>query len=164
MDESLVKEIPKGVEVIRQPIWEVRKAYQKWMGGKSSPQQNKKVDEIFYMDPKDRSWKQNLSLWIRGNVFIPDARVSWVAPSVKFLSTYLRTHPVDVVVTTGPPHSMHLIGKRLKRNLGITWVADFRDPWTDIEFFDKMMLTKGSDKKHRNWNARFTKKLTLLSK
>lgn len=149
MDESLANEIPEGVEVLKQPIWEVRKVYQQWMGGKSSPKQNKKVDEIFYMDPQDRSWKQNLSLWIRGNMFIPDARVSWVSPSVKFLSQYLRKHPVDVVVSTGPPHSMHLIGMRLKRKLGITWVADFRDPWTDIEFFDKMMLTKGSDGKHR---------------
>ena len=149
MDESLVQEIPPEVEVIRQPIWEVRKAYQKLTGASSGSPQKGKVDEIFYMDPKERSWKQNLSLWIRGNVFIPDARVSWVKPSVSFLAKYLKEHPVDVVITTGPPHSMHLIGLRLKRKLGITWVADFRDPWTDIEFFDKLMLSQRSDKKHR---------------
>ena len=57
----------------------------------------------------------------------------WVA-SVRFLKQYLREHPVDVMVTTGPPHSMHLIGLRLKRALGIRWVADFRDPWTNIDF------------------------------
>ena len=118
MDESLVQEIPPEVEVIRQPIWEVRKAYQKLSGASSGSPQKGKVDEIFYMDPKERSWKQNLSLWIRGNVFIPDARVSWVKPSVSFLAKYLKEHPVDVVITTGPPHSMHLIGLRLKRKLG----------------------------------------------
>ncbi len=149
-DESLLQEVSDTVEVIRRPIWEPRKVYQKFVGTDSGETKKKgKVDEIFYMDPKERSLKQDVSLWVRGNVFIPDARVFWVLPSVKFLKKYLQSHPIDAIVTTGPPHSMHLIGMRLKREIGITWIADFRDPWTDIEFYDKMMLSKWADKQHR---------------
>ncbi len=75
-----------------------------------------------------KSLMQRLSLWVRGNFFIPDPRVSWVRPSVRFLKRYLREHPVDAVVTTGPPQSMHLIGLGLKKALGVRWLADFRDP------------------------------------
>ena len=100
------------------------------------------------MDPKERSWKQNVSVWIRGNGFIPDARVFWVKPSIRFLKDYLKQHPVDAMVTTGPPHSLHLIGRALQKHTAIPWVADFRDPWTEIEFYDKLMLTSWADRKH----------------
>ncbi len=148
-DESLIQEVSDQVEVIRRPIWEPRKVYQRFVSSSDPSPKKGKVDEIFYMNPKDRSIKQDISLWIRGNIFIPDARVFWVSPSVTFLKKYLKTNPVDAIVTTGPPHSMHLIGMRLKRLTGITWIADFRDPWTDIEFYDKMMLSKWADKQHR---------------
>ena len=87
-------------------------------------------------------------MFLRGNLFIPDPRVSWVAPSVRYLKKYLREHPVDAVVTTGPPHSMHLIGLGLKKALGVKWIADFRDPWTEMFYYKHLSLTKASDRKH----------------
>ena len=82
------------------------------------------------------------------NLFIPDARVWWVEPSIQFLTNYLKDHPVDAIITTGPPHSMHLIGLGLKRAIGIKWIADFRDPWTDIDYYGQLTLTKWADNKH----------------
>jgi hypothetical protein len=67
---------------------------------------------------------------------------------VKFLSEYLKEHKIDVVISTGPPHSMHLIGMELKQKFGIKWISDFRDPWTDIDYFHQLPLTKRSIKKH----------------
>ena len=150
IDESLVKEIDPSIEVIRHPIWEPRKLYrQLFGGGKKEGPKKPKMDNLFFIPKEQRSWKQNLTIWIRGNLIIPDARTFWVKPSVKYLKKYLSEHPVNAVITTGPPHSMHLIGKALKKQMGISWIADFRDPWTDIEFYDLMMLTRLADAKHR---------------
>jgi glycosyltransferase involved in cell wall biosynthesis len=147
-DETLEAEVPPNLEVIRRPILEPRKIYKRLMDRKAR-ERPEGTDEVFYRPKEDRSFKQNLSLWIRGNLFIPDARVLWVRPSVKWLAAYLKEKPVDVVVTTGPPHSLHLIGRGLKRRLGLPWVADFRDPWTDIEFYDNLMLSRFADRLHR---------------
>ena len=89
-----------------------------------------------------------MATWIRGNMFIPDARCWWVKPSVKYLKEYLKEHPVDAIISTGPPHSMHLIAMQLKEDLGIPWIADFRDPWTEIDFYDDLHLTRWADRKH----------------
>jgi glycosyltransferase involved in cell wall biosynthesis len=87
-------------------------------------------------------------LFIRGNFFIPDARKFWIKPSVKYLSKYLKEHEIDTIITTGPPHSMHLIGLQLKKETGVKWIADFRDPWTQIGYHSKLKLTSRSRKKH----------------
>ena len=92
---------------------------------------------------------EKLAVWVRGNFFIPDARKFWIKPSVKYLKNYLQENPVDVVVSTGPPHSMHLIAKELKKSLNVKWVADFRDPWTNIDFYKDLMLSSAADKKHK---------------
>ena len=100
--------------------------------------------------PEKQNELQQLLLYIRGNFFIPDARRFWVRPSVRFLSKYLKKNDIDVIITTGPPHSLHLIGLKLKAKTGLRWVADFRDPWTAIGYHDKLKLTKASQKKHLN--------------
>ena len=87
-------------------------------------------------------------LWIRSNLFVPDPRAGWVRPSVKFLCSYLEEHPVDVIVTTGPPQSVHLIGRGLHRRLGVPWVADFRDPWTKMFFFENLPLLPWVRRRH----------------
>ena len=74
-------------------------------------------------------------------MFVPDPRVGWVGPSVRYLRKYLRKHPVDVLVTTGPPQSMHLIGLRLHKRTGIPWIPDFRDPWTEMYYLKHLPLT-----------------------
>lgn len=88
-------------------------------------------------------------LWVRGNFFIPDARVLWVKPSVKFLKKYIQENQITIVITTGPPHSLHLIGLSLKNEFNINWITDFRDPWTTIGYHNKLKLSTKAQKKHK---------------
>lgn len=144
VDPSLEKDVIPEVEVIRRPIIEPYTLYKKFLG-------IKKEDTIkagFASEKKKSGWRENLSVWIRGNCFIPDARCWWVKPSVRYLKEYLKAHPVDAIISTGPPHSMHLIAMKLKEGLGIPWIADFRDPWTEIDFYDELRLTSWADRKH----------------
>lgn len=144
-DPSLNKDIRPETEVIRRPIIEPYNFYKKFLGMKKE----QKVKAGFIDDTgQKQGWKERLSIWIRGNFFIPDARCWWVKPSVRFLKKYLKGHPVDAIVSTGPPHSMHLIAMKLKETLGIPWIADFRDPWTEIDYYGKLRLTRWADRKH----------------
>jgi glycosyltransferase involved in cell wall biosynthesis len=145
VDETLVKDVAKDLEIIKTKIWE---PYQlaEWFG-----KDNKKFKAGQFDVGKNQSWKAKLSVWIRGNFFIPDARVFWVKPSVAFLKKYLNENHFDAFVTTGPPHSMHLIGLELKKEFpDLKWVADFRDPWTEISYYQHLKLTKSADRKHRS--------------
>lgn len=145
VDDSLVNELPSEVEEIKTPIWEPYNLYRKLTGkGKKS-----KFKAGYISEASSGDWKSRLSVFIRGNFLIPDPRKFWVKPSIKFLSKYLRENPVDLIVSTGPPHSMHLIALGLKKEFNIPWIADFRDPWTDIDFYHKLKLTKRADRKHR---------------
>ena len=140
IDTTLAAEAGAETEVLRRPILEPYKLYRKLMGKGASGV----VTEI---SSGEKTWKQRLSLWVRGNLFVPDPRVSWVSPSVRYLKKYLKAHPVDVIVTTGPPHSMHLIGLRLHRATGIPWVADFRDPWTRMYYLKHLPLSAATRRK-----------------
>lgn len=144
LDESLVKDVPENLEIVKTKIWEPYQLAEKL--NKS----NKKFKAGQFDVGKNQSWKSKLSIWVRGNFFIPDARVFWVKPSVQFLEKYLKDNKIDVVVTSGPPHSLHLIGLNLKKKFpNLKWVADFRDPWTEISYYKHLKLTKSSDQKHR---------------
>ena len=157
IDESLLDEIHSDVEIIKHPIWEPYKLYKFFTGKKK----NQKVYSGFINDGKT-SWTQNLSVFIRGNLFIPDARKFWIKPSIKFLSKYLKENPVDCIISTGPPHSMHMIAHGIKKKFDIPWIADFRDPWTNIDFYDQLKLTKYGDRKHRRMEASVLKLATKI--
>jgi glycosyltransferase involved in cell wall biosynthesis len=144
IDHSLEHDVAPEAEVIRKPIFEPYTFYKKFLGIK----QEESIKVGFASNSKKTKWKERLSVWIRGNLFIPDARCFWIQPSVKYLKEYLKEHPVDAIISTGPPHSMHLIAMKLKESLGIPWIADFRDPWTEIDFYDELHLSKWADKKH----------------
>lgn len=141
-DESLLGDVPECAEIIRTRIVEPYGIYRRLVGKKGGQ------TEVNPVSGGRKSLMQRLSLWVRGNFFIPDPRVSWVRPSVRFLKRYLREHPVDAVVTTGPPQSMHLIGLGLKKALGVRWLADFRDPWTEIFYYKHLGLGKFADSRH----------------
>lgn len=148
IDNSLLKDIPdKNYEVIKTKIIEPYSAY-KILTGKSP---NEKITVSFLNEKKQsHSLFENISKWIRGNIFIPDAKMLWIKPSVRFLSNYLKNKPVDILVSTGPPHSMHLIALNLKKHFpNIKWIADFRDPWTNIDFLNELKLSKWAKKKHQ---------------
>ena len=140
-DESLADEIPEGVEVLKQSIWEPNQLLSKF----KSKQQHTSAG---FLNPKPSFFERQLH-YIRANFFIPDARKFWIKPSVETLTNYLNEHPVDLIITTGPPHSTHLIGLQLKEALKLKWIADFRDPWTDIDYFYQLPLTERSKKKHK---------------
>ncbi len=143
-DLSLIKDIPDGLEVIKTRIWEPYTTYKKFVGRKKDD----RIKSGFLSEKKKPSFQEKLSVWIRGNLFIPDARKFWIKPSVRHLTAYLGEHPVDAMVSTGPPHSMHLIALALKAEFDIPWIADFRDPWTNIDFYTALKLTRRSDRKH----------------
>lgn len=144
-DMSLEKDIAPETEVLRHEIVEPYSFYKKFLGIKK----DEKIKAGFINEGKRKSsWKENVSVWLRGNLFIPDARCWWIRPSVKFLKKYLKSNPVDAIISTGPPHSMHLIAKKLHKKFNIPWIADFRDPWTDIDFYKDLRLTKWADRIH----------------
>jgi len=143
-DESLLKEIHPEIIEIKTPIWEPYDFYRKLTGKKSGT----KFKSGYISEASGGDWKSRLSVFIRGNFLIPDPRKFWIKPSIKYLATYLRENPVDLIISTGPPHSMHLIALGLKEKFDVPWIADFRDPWTDIDFYAKLRLTKWADKIH----------------
>ncbi|NBP67544.1 MAG: glycosyl transferase, partial [Cytophagia bacterium] len=141
-DESLLKDIPSEAEVLHFPIWEPYGLFNKLSGGGVKVNANSA--------PQADSWFKKISIWIRGNFFIPDPRVFWVRPSVNFLDDFLREKRIRHIITTGPPHSVHLIGLGLKkRNPSLKWTADFRDPWSEWGFLDTLKLSKLARKRHQ---------------
>lgn len=144
IDKDLVAEVPEEIQVIKQPIVEPYR----W-ASILSKKSTKSISSGVIPERK-QSLIQRLLLYIRGNFFIPDARKFWIKPSVTFLGNYLKENPVDLIITTGPPHSLHLIGLELSRKLSIPWISDFRDPWTTIGYHNKLKLTKKAQKKHKH--------------
>lgn len=142
-DFSFTNEIPEGITVIQQPIFEPQTLFSSIFKDKI-----KRLSKGV-INSKNQGFIEKILMWVRGNLFIPDSRKFWVKPSIRFLKKYLTLNPVDAVITTGPPHSLHLIGLGLKKTIGIKWVADFRDPWTTIGYHSKLKLTKASAALHK---------------
>ena len=144
VDYSLESDIPEKLTVLKTRIWEPYAAYKKFVGRKKED----KIKSGFLSEKKNPSLTEKVSVWIRGNLFIPDARKFWIKPSIKFLSQWLSKNHVDAIVSTGPPHSMHLIARAVHQKFNIPWLADFRDPWTNIDFYDELMLTGFGNRRH----------------
>lgn len=144
IDESNAKDIPEGITILKQKIWEPYSLYKIFTGQKKDAN----VNNIFSVEEVELSFMHQVSIWIRSNFFIPDARAFWIKPSVKFLTKYLQENPVDAMFTDGPPHSNTRIANLLKNKLGIPWIADFQDPWTQVDFFKRLRLTKWGVRKH----------------
>lgn len=141
-DESLLRDVPKEAEIIRFPIWEPYSLFNKVSG--------KKKTGSFVSGGEKASLFHQLSTWVRGNFFIPDPRRFWVRPSVKFLASYLAKNNITTIITTGPPHSIHLIGLGLKKkNPSLKWLADFRDPWSEWGFLDSLKVGSFAKSIHR---------------
>ena len=145
IDNSLVNDVSSNLQVIKSPIWEPYSVYKKLTGRKKE----ETINSGFLVESEKSKFIENIGKWIRGNFFIPDARKFWIKPSVKTLSNFLIKHPVDIIISSGPPHSSHLIAKKLKSKFNIPWVSDFRDPWTNIDYYKELKLTKWADQKHK---------------
>ncbi|WP_421889311.1 glycosyl transferase [Marinoscillum sp.] len=137
-DESLLAQ-SKGISVIKRKIWEPFDFLHRLTGNKN----RNNIQQGSALEKSGKSWKDQVIIWIRGNLFIPDPRVFWVRPSIKFLKREIAEREIETIVTTGPPHSMHLIGLGIKKKLPrIKWLADFRDPWSDWDLLDKLKTGK----------------------
>ena len=142
LDPHIAADIPEDLTLLKTKIFEPYA-----LASLFSKEKTQKISAGI-IPTKKPSLLDKLLLWIRGNLFIPDARVLWVRPSVKYLSEYLTEHPIDTIITTAPPHSLHLIGLRLKEKFpSLHWIADFRDPWTTIGYHSQLKLTKPSVRK-----------------
>lgn len=143
VDETLLAQVPEGIITYSHSIIEPSR----WAGLLSKEKTQQISSGII---PEDRSsFLDKTLLWIRGNFFIPDARKFWIKPSVRFLRSVIEKERVEKIITTGPPHSVHLIGLELKKKLDLTWLADFRDPWTSIGYHDKLKLSKRAMRNHK---------------
>lgn len=154
-DDSLLDDVPEGLAVLKRPIWEPYQFYRRLLGKKAVQQQG-------VVSKNADSWLSKLAVWVRGNFFIPDSRVFWVRPSVNYLTRYLKTNKVDIIITTGPPHSIHLIGLELKKRLKINWLADFRDPWSQWDVLDQLNLSESARASHRKLENKVLSNSDLL--
>lgn len=142
VDDTLVSEHNPEVNIIKQPIFEPYA-----LGKLISKKKTNRISSGIITE-KNPSWMEKFLLFVRGNFFVPDARVFWVKPSVRFLKKYLQENQIDTLITSGPPHSLHLVGLKLKKELNIRWIADFRDPWTTISYHNKLRMLQFVQKKH----------------
>jgi glycosyltransferase involved in cell wall biosynthesis len=145
LDSSLSKDVSSKIKILKSKIWEPYSLYKIFTGRKKK----EKINSSFLTQKKRNKFLQNISIWIRGNLFIPDARRFWIKPSINYLTNFLINNPVDIIISSGPPHSTHLIAMELQKRFQIKWLADFRDPWTNIDFYKDLKLTKWADNKHK---------------
>lgn len=146
-DESLLADVHPDLTVIKTKTLEPYGLYKNLTGKKQVPQGG------FANQGKESSIQQ-LSKWIRGNFFIPDARVGWNYYASKACEKAINEEEIDTIITTGTPHSSHLVGLKMKKELGTWWLADFRDPWTDIYYYPEL--------KHTTWAAKKDAKLERM--
>ena len=142
-DKSLLKEISPSLRVYRTKTFEPFELYNLLRGKKG-----KAMPVVSVGSHQKRSVFQKISEYVRANFFVPDARVGWVSYAVNQAEEILKNEKIDAIITTGPPHSTHLIGLQLKQKYGVKWLADFRDPWTGI--FYNNLLPRTEDTKQKD--------------
>ena len=162
IDHDNLKEIPDGIEIHKVPIFEPINAFKKITGRKKeTPLQN-----ITNNSDKKRSIIDKFGMWVRGNFFIPDARSAWIKPCVKYIDRYLENNQVDAILTDGPPHTNTVIGMRISQKHNIPWLADFQDPWTQVDYYGELYIGKRADRIHRALEQEVfqtAKKITVAS-
>ncbi|EAS19653.1 putative glycosyl transferase [Flavobacteria bacterium BBFL7] len=142
IDQSLMDQVPEDIDYIKVHINEPSR----WASSLSRKRTKKMQKGIL---PKSPGLLQKLMIWVRGNLFVPDARVGWKSSVLKAIHPYLLENIKPTIITTGPPHSVHLIGLDLKKKYtGFKWLADFRDPWTTIGYHKHLKIGNSAQKKH----------------
>ncbi|NBC18791.1 MAG: glycosyltransferase, partial [Bacteroidetes bacterium] len=131
-DPSLWEDVPGDVIVHRTRAWDPYRWYARLTG--RSAGEAVTVGSV----AGSTSWQERLARWVRANVFLPDARVGWVPYAVIAIQKIWQHYGIDALLTSGPPHSVHLAGLLGQRWTGTPWVADFRDPWTDINYYHEL--------------------------
>ncbi len=143
-DESLLNEVAPSLRVYSTKTFEPFELYNLLRG-----QKGKTMPLVTVGANSNKTFFQKLTEYIRANFFVPDARKGWVPYAVKQAEEILATEKIDAIITTGPPHSAHLIGLKLKEKFGVKWIADFRDPWTGIVYNEMLPRTEATRKKDK---------------
>ncbi|UII30188.1 glycosyltransferase [Fulvivirga ulvae] len=162
IDHSNFKDIPDDVTVLKKGAIEPFELFKKITGRRKDDS----LQNILYIGDKKQSWSEKLAIWLRGNFFIPDARALWIGPSVRYLTKYLKENPVDAIFSDGPPHTNTLIACRVSKITNIPWLADFQDPWTQVDYYKDFMISKWADRWHKKLEQecfRQSDKITIVT-
>jgi glycosyltransferase involved in cell wall biosynthesis len=130
-DESLTKDLPQDLKVFKSRTYEPFKLYKKFTGKKAEEQ----LIASETISTSNRSLTHRISIWLRMNLFIPDSRMGWYWPAVAAGSKILNQEKIGAIVTIGPPHTTHIIGKKLSKKFNVPHVPVFIDPWVDIVYY-----------------------------
>jgi glycosyltransferase involved in cell wall biosynthesis len=130
-DKSLLKEVDPSLRVLKSNSFEPFHIYKKFTG----KQKDEQLVASETISLNNKSLTHRLSIWIRMNLFVPDARIGWYPFAVKKGKEFLSEHKQDVIVTIGPPHSTHLIGRKLSIKFNIPHIPVLIDPWVDIIYY-----------------------------
>ncbi len=149
LDRAMLADVPPGVPVVRTAAPDPFGVYARLTGRDRSEAVSARTHRV----GDSEALAERASRWIRANVFVPDARVGWVPFAMRAARRLHREAPFDAVVTTGPPHSAHLVGRALHRAAGVPWVADFRDPWTAIHYLGALGRSGWASRRDRALEA-----------
>jgi glycosyltransferase involved in cell wall biosynthesis len=156
LDDSLLEQV-KDIEVHKTKTFELIRLYSFLKSGnakKSIPQGN--------VGGKKKSFLDKFSSYVRANYFIPDARVGWNPYVISKANELFKKKKFDTVITTGPPHSTHLVGLKLKEKYRFKWITDFRDPWTEVYYNDIFKRTKKNQQKDEKLELKVLKNADLV--
>jgi len=135
LDPSLETDVSPDLLVYRTRCKGVYDLYKKVTGSKTAPYSG-------FANESEPGFMQKISRFVRGNFFLPDARRGWIKYAFAKACKIIEEHEINAVITTGPPHSTHLTGLKIKKKYGIKWIVDFRDPWTTIFYNDALFQTR----------------------
>ena len=157
-DPSLIGDIPSNIKIIKVPIWEPYILFKFLTGKKKS----EKVNSGFLFDDRKKTLTEKFSLWLRGNLLIPDPRLFWIRPVVRDVKKLISSEHPEFIITTGPPHSVHLAGLKIKQLTNIKWIADFRDPWSNIDYLDFFNLSEFARKQQKKLEGKVLQNADLI--
>lgn len=146
LDASNDADVPDGITILKQPIFEPLHLFKKLSGRKESDP----LTNLVHVRIQTPSFTDKLGIWVRANFFIPDARAFWIKPSVRFLTDYLRDNPVDAIFSDGPPHTNTAIACEVSKITNTPWLADFQDPWTQVDYYPLLGIKGRADRIHKH--------------
>ena len=133
IDNSLAGEIPPKIRIYKTRATDYFRIYNK---------DKKNIPSAGFASNDDSRIKGKLLRFVRGNFFIPDPRKGWNKYAFKKACEVITNEGIKHIITTSPPHSSQLVGMKLKKKFpDIKWIADLRDPWTDIYYYKQFYPT-----------------------
>ncbi len=148
IDNSLLEDVHQDITTLKTHSFEPLGIFGKLFG-------QKKIPYSGFGNVKKDSWFSKITRFIRGNLFVPDARRGWNRYAISAAKKCILDNHIKTIITTGPPHSTHLIGLKLSAQLSIKWITDFRDPWTDLYYQDMFYQLKPT----KRWNHNLERKV-----